>query len=189
MIEIPNASVWLTATLFVGLAPRSGQAQDCAAAGAAVQIQAKASGTDTITVRYTVFNHARDTVRWIRIGAGIEEERTVAVNEQTPVVTEAPPGWRGRVVYPEETAYVHLWWEAVDSGQGLEPGRSLRSLAVRAPGPNAVRPGQIGPYGPVQPIDFTRLPFKAGGSGGTCWWGRVTPMPSEPSDVRGLTRR
>jgi hypothetical protein len=178
MIEISKALMSLGAALCIGLAAAPlWHGQDCGAAGSAVAIQANPSGTDTITVRYSVVNHTEDSLRWISIGAGREDERTVAVPVQTPVVVEAPAGWRGQVVYPEETAYVHLWWEAADSTPGLGPGGSLSSFVVRAAGASAVQPGQVGPYGPVHPIDFARLPFTVGGPGGRCWWGRVTPVP------------
>ena len=170
---------WLATSIIIATAASRGLAQDCSPAGTVVQIRASASGTDTITVRYTVVNHSPENLRWISIGAGSDEEQTVAVPAQTPALTDSPPGWRGLIVYPEETAYVHLWWEAIDTAAGIGPGRSLNSFAVRAPGPAAVRPGQIGPYGPVQPIDFPVLPFRVGGSQGGCWWGRVAPTPRQ----------
>ncbi len=167
----------LTAALLASLAASSARAQDCAPASTTVRIEASVSGSDTMTVRYTVVNGASDTLRWIRIGAGSEENRTVAVQTQTPVITDTPPGWRAMVVYPEETAYVHLWWETVGTRGGIAPGSAAHAFAVRSPGPGAVPQGQVGPYGPVHPIDFATLPFTVGGSHGACWWGRVTLAP------------
>lgn len=175
MIRIPSSSTWLTAGIIVGTAVSPGLAQECAPAGVAIQIQASASGSDTVAVRYTVVNNSGESLRWVSIGAG-GQERTLAVPAQTPAVMEAPSGWRGIVVYPEETAYIHLWWETVDTRTGIGPRSSASTFAIRVADPNAVRPGLIGTDGrPVQPIDFTRLPFTVGGSQGGCWWGRVTP--------------
>ena len=92
------------------------------------------------------------------------------------MIQAAPSGWQGKVVYPEETAYVHLWWEAKDIGSALPPGGSTGGFVVGVAGPSAVQPGLRGlDGGLVRPIDFGTLPFTVGGTGAQCWWGRVRP--------------
>ena len=139
------------------------------------------SGSDTLTVAYTVINGSRDSLRWVRIGAG-DNSNTMLVPAQVPMIERSPAGWRGVVVYPEETAHVHLWWEATNAPARLPPGHSATGLAVRVAGPRAVRPGLVGVDGrPVRSIDFTSLPFTVGGSGGSCWWGTVTRASRPPT--------
>lgn len=151
-------------------------AQDCTAAGTAVQIQAEVTGTDTLTVRYTVVNHSADSLRWIRIGAGRDQDRTVAVPGQILAIAGTPRGWRGVVVYPEETAYIHLWWEGATADVQIGPGRSADGFAIRVLNPTLPRPNLVGPYGRAHPIDFGTLPFAVGTHEG-CWWGHVRNGP------------
>ena len=133
------------------------------------------SGADTVSVHYIVVNDSQETLRWISIGTS-GEVRTRSVPSQAPLVTGVPPGWHGLVIYPEETVFFHLWWEATTQEGGIGPNRTERRFAIRAPSEDAVTRGLVYPDGrPVEPIDFTRLPFTVGGSGGTCWSGRVVP--------------
>lgn len=150
-----------------------GHAQECEPAGAAVEVHASVAGSDTLTVSYTVVNNTRGSLRWMSIGAG-GPERTQVVPQQTPAIQAAPSGWHGSVVYPEETSYMHLWWEAKDVRAALPSGGSTSGFVARVAGPAAVQPGLQGLDGrPVRPIDFGTLPFTIGGTGAQCWWGRV----------------
>ena len=153
--------------------PTTGDAQECALSGGAVRVEALISGADTVSVRYLVVNDSEETLSWLSIGAA-DEERTRSVPGQAPVVTAVPPGWRGLVIYPEETAFFHLWWEVTEREHGIPSNGTERQFAIRAPGESAVTRGLVYADGrPVEPIDFTRLPFTVGASGGSCWWGRT----------------
>jgi hypothetical protein len=152
----------------------AGAVEECEPAGAAVEIHARVAGSDTLVVSYTVVNNTRASLLLMSIGTG-GLERTRLVPQQTPVVQAAPPGWHGKVVYPEETSYMHLWWEAKDIRAALREG-STSGFVVEVAGPSTVRPGLRGLDGAlVGPIDFGTLPFTIGGTGARCWWGRVTP--------------
>ena len=166
----------LIAGIVLGIASLPGHAQECAPAGAAVEVHASITGSDTLSVSYTVVNKTRTGLLWMRIGAG-GQERTHLVPQQTPVVRAAPAGWHGKVVYPEETSFMHLWWEAKDLKAALPPGGSTTGFVAVVAGPPAVSPGLRGTDGRVvRPIDFGTLPFTVGGTGAQCWWGRVRPV-------------
>ncbi len=174
-----KAAVWalvlIAAGVVLGVSSWPGHAQECEPAGAAVEVHASVAGSDTLTVSYAVVNNTRTSLRWMSIGAG-GPERTQVVPQQTPVVRAAPSGWQGKVVYPEETPYVHLWWEAKGNRAALPPGGSTSGFVTEVAGPSAVQPGLRGLDGGwVRPIDFGRLPFTVGGTGAQCWWGRVSP--------------
>jgi hypothetical protein len=168
-------------------------AQECEPAGGAVEVHARIAGSDSLTVSYTVVNNTRASLRWVQIGAG-GLERTPLVPQQTPVIQTAPSGWRGTVVYPEETSYMHLWWEAEQVAAALPPGGSTGGFVVGVAGPGAVRPGLRGMDGRVvRPIDFGALPFTVGGSEGRCWWGKVRlaqaqPAPAAPPAMQARVR-
>jgi hypothetical protein len=156
-------------------------ALDCEPAGRALAVRASIAGTDRLTVSYAVVNRTGAGVSWISIGSG-ERERTRLVPPQTPAVLGAPPGWRGMVVYPEESSFVHLWWETDDPAAALATGGATSGFVVSVAGPAAVAPGLRDAEGrAVRPIDFGSLPFIAGG-GPRCWWGRVEPAapPGHP---------
>lgn len=160
-------------TIALVLGPAPVYAHDCTPAGGTIDVRASVAGADVRSVTYTVVNRTRDRVRWLSIGAG-GAQHTPVVPQQTPVIAAAPRGWRGTVVYPEETSSMHLWWEAEEDRAALPPGGSSEGFAIRVAGPGAVSPGLRGMDGrPVTPIDFAALPFTVGGSDGRCWWGRV----------------
>lgn len=163
----------IAAGMVVGPFSFRAHAQQCEPAGMAVEVRASVVGSDTITVSYTVVNNTRSRLVWMSIGTG-GPERTHLVPQQTPVVQGAPPGWLGTVVYPEETSYMHLWWETKDVGAALPPGAATSGFVARVAGPTTVQPGLRGMDGRlVRPIDFGNLPFTVGGPGAQCWWGRV----------------
>src|SRR6266850_4675249 len=74
----------LIAGIVLGIASLPGHAQECAPAGAAVEVHASITGSDTLSVSYTVVNKTRTGLLWMRIGAG-GQERTHLVPQQTPV--------------------------------------------------------------------------------------------------------
>lgn len=180
-----RAGAVLALAAVIGLTARvpAAGALDCEPAGQALAVHASISGTDRLTVSYAVVNRTGTGLRWISIGSG-DRERTWPVPQQAPAVSGAPPGWRGTVVYPEESAFVHLWWETDDPAAALAPGVATGGFVVSAAGPTAVTPGLRHADGRVvRPIDFGSLPFTAGGPGPRCWWGRVEP--AAPPDGRG----
>ena len=149
-----RAAVLIAAGIGLGLLSSPVHAQQCEPAGAVVEVRAIVAGSDTLTVSYTIVNNTRSSLVWISIGSG-GPERTQVVPQQTPVVTSAPPGWLGTVVYPEETSYMHLWWEAKDVAAALPPGAATSGLVARVAGPSTVLPGLRGMDGRlVRPIDF-----------------------------------
>jgi hypothetical protein len=99
--------------IVLGLLCFQAHAEQCEPAGAAIEVRANVSGSDTLTVSYTVVNNTRSGVAWIRIGSA-GPERTQLIPQQIPVIKSAPSGWAGAVVYPEETPDMHLWWEMKD---------------------------------------------------------------------------
>jgi len=146
----------------------------CEPARGAVAVRASVTGADALTVSYTVVNSTRSPLIWLSVGSG-GAQRTRLVVQQTPKVTSAPAGWMGTVVYPEETPYMHLWWESRDATAGLPVNAATGGFAIEVASPATVPPGFRGMDGnPVRPIDFGTLPFTAGGTGVQCWWGRVT---------------
>lgn len=172
--------MFIAVGIALGMSSLVGSAQKCEPAGAAVEVSARITGTDTLSVSYTVVNNTRTTLLWMSIGAG-GLERTPLVPQQTPVVQAAPAGWHGKVVYPEETSHMHLWWEAKDIKAALQPGGSMTGFVLAVAEASAVPPGLRGPDGRlVRPIDFGTLPFTVGGTGGQCWWGRVKRAAGPP---------
>src|SRR6266850_2167905 len=168
--------MFIAVGISLGMSSLVWSAQKCEPAGAAVEVYARITGADTLSVSYTVVNNTRTTLLWMSIGAG-GLERTPLVPQQTPVVRAAPAGWHGKVVYPEETSFMHLWWEAKDLKAALPPGGSTTGFVAVVAGPPAVSPGLRGTDGRVvRPIDFGTLPFTVGGTGAQCWWGRVRPV-------------
>jgi hypothetical protein len=168
--------VYITGGIVLGLLLSQAQAEQCEPAGSAVEVRAHLSGSDALTVSYTVVNNTRSGIAWIRIGSA-GPERTQLIPQQTPVIKSAPTGWAGAVVYPEETPDMHLWWEMKDGGAALQPGTTASGFVVQVPGPTTVQPGLRGVDGRlVRPIDFGSLPFSVGGTGMQCWWGRVRSM-------------
>ena len=164
----------VTVAVLIVASVKSLHAQQCAMANSEVRVEARVTGTDKLVIEFAIYNRTADSLGWLSIGAA-GERRTVAVPSQSPEIVSTPPGWRGVVVYPEETADVHLWWEPVERDARIPPNDSIEGLVVRVAGPHMVRPNMIGIDGsPVVPIDFATLPFTAGGSGFRCWWGEVT---------------
>ena len=165
--------VYITSGIVLGLLLSQVHAEQCEPAGSAVEVRAHVSGSDALTVSYTVVNNTRSGIVWMRIGSA-GPERTQLIPQQTPVIKSAPTGWAGAVVYPEETPDMHLWWEMKDGGAALQPGTTASGFVVQVPGPTTVQPGLRGVDGRlVRPIDFGSLPFTVGGTGMQCWWGRV----------------
>jgi hypothetical protein len=163
----------LVAGIALALLPFQAFAEQCEPAGTAVEVRAKVSGSDSLTVSYMVINNTSAGVAWIRLGSAANE-RTQAIPERTPVIKSAPAGWTGTVVYPEETPDMHLWWETRDRSAALQPGTTASGFVVQVPGPSRVRAGLRGVDGrAVQPIDFGSLPFAVGGTAMRCWWGKV----------------
>ena len=165
--------VYITSGIVLGLLLSQAPAERCELAGSAVEVRAHVSGSDSLTVSYTVVNNTRSGIVWMRIGSA-GPERTQLIPQQTPVIKSAPAGWAGAVVYPEETPDMHLWWEMKDGGAAVQPGTTASGFVVQVPGPTTVQPGLRGVDGRlVRPIDFGSLPFTVGGTGMQCWWGRV----------------
>jgi hypothetical protein len=176
MMAVVCPLILIAAGIVLGVSSLAGRAQECEPARAAVEVHASVAGSGTLTVSYTVVNNTRASLLWMSIGSG-GQERTQLVPQQTPVIQTAPSGWHGKVVYPEETSYMHLWWEAKDISAALPPGGSTGGFVVGVAGPPAVQPGLRGMDGRlVRPIDFGTLPFTVGGTGAQCWWGRVRPV-------------
>jgi hypothetical protein len=169
----PRAAVLIAAGIVLGLLSSPAHAQQCEPAGAVVEVRPIVAGADTLTVSYTLVNNTCSSLFWMSIGSG-GPERTQLVPQRTPVVTSAPPGWLGTVVYPEETSYMHLWWEAKDVAAALPPGAVTSGFVARVAGPGTVLPGLRGMDGRlVRRIDFGSLPFTVGSTGVQCWWGWV----------------
>ena len=126
----------IAAGIELGLLSSPAHAQQCEPAGAVVEVRAIVAGSGILTVSYTLVNNTRSSLVWISIGRG-GPERIRLIPQQTPVVTSAPPGWLGTVVYPEETSYMHLWWEARTSPLRSHPARrrvgSWRGWRARLP--------------------------------------------------------
>jgi hypothetical protein len=174
-MPIIKSLILIAAGTALGISSLPAHAQECKPAGTAVEVHASVAGSDTLTVSYRVVNDTRTSLLWMSIGSG-GPEPTQLVPQQTPVIQAAPSGWHGKVVYPEETSDMHLWWEAKDIGAALPPGRSTTGFVAAVTGPAAVPPGLRGMDGRVvRPIDLATLPFTVGGTGGQCWWGRVRP--------------
>jgi hypothetical protein len=168
-----RAAVLIAAGIGLGLLSSPAHALQCEPADAVIEVRAIATGSDTLTISYTIVNNTRSSLVWMSIGSG-GPERTQLVPQQTPVVTSAPSGWLGTVVYPEETSYMHLWWEAKDVAAALPPGATTSGFVARVAGPTTVLPGLRGmDERLVRPIDFGNLPFTVGSTGVRCWWGRV----------------
>lgn len=146
-------------------------AQDCAAAGMLVQVTARASGRDTLLISYQLVNRSSEAIRWLRLGAG-QACTTPVIPEQMPTVVDGPPGWRGAVVIPEESAALHLWWEVEAPERAISADSGTGAFRIRVAAPHLVRSELVGNDGRrVRPIDFTRLAFVSGGAGGRCWEG------------------
>jgi hypothetical protein len=168
--------------------------ENCSVAGTSVEIVATVSGTVRQSASYVVINHRRERLRWIRIGVG-GTRSTEFVPQQKPLIVNTPAGWRGQVVYPEQTNHFYLLWEATSDQFSLAPS-SRGSFGIEAAGPDAIPRGQLGAdRQPIRPVHFITLPFTAGGESGACWWGWTSsgkpllPVGGYLAGVRGVSVR